>query len=92
MDLSKVRNKSIGKIDNLRHYDKTQNQRILEEFVESNMVYAELVGYPHNSAKSCYNSISQSIHRYGIHGVKCATRKNKVYLIKTDKATITILD
>ena len=59
-----------------------KNQEILEEFMNSDMECAEVMGYTNKTASSCANSLNGSIKRFGYHGVKAVSKKDKVYLIK----------
>lgn len=60
----------------------TKNQEILDEFVNSDMECAEVMGYTQKTAVSCAGSLTNSIKRFKYHGVKVISRKDKVYLIK----------
>lgn len=63
-------------------YKRTKNEKILEEFVNSDMEIAEVKEYTNKDAKSCSNSLNISIKRFHMTGIKSILRNEKVYLIK----------
>lgn len=63
-------------------YTRTKNEKLLEEFVNSDMEIAEVKDYTNKDAKSCSNSLNLSIKRFHMTGIKSIIRNGKVYLIK----------
>ena len=72
-------------INEIGTYKKTNNLKILEEFLDSGMVCARVDDYTQVSANGCATSLKTSIKRFNIHGVDAIRRKDNVYLIRTDK-------
>lgn len=79
----KLKKCNINEIDHST-YAKSDNMALLEEFLKSDMDCAEVQGYTHKSAIGCTASLNSSIKTYRFHGIKAITRKDKVYLVKTD--------
>lgn len=69
-------------INYLGYLKKSRNQLLLEDFMNNGSDCMEIVDYNHSNIKSCFNSISKSIIRFGFKDIKCVTRKGKVYLIR----------
>lgn len=65
-----------------RHYRRTKNLRILEDFVNGKADCVQLVDYGHSSAKNCQTSLQNSMAHFGIAGVKVVTRGEDVFLVK----------
>ena len=78
MELIKCDKNSIVKI----YYKKTKNQKLLEEFINSNMDCAEVKNFEQKNAKNCCCSLNISIKRFHITGIHAIQRKNRVFLIK----------
>lgn len=72
----------INKMDNADGYRKSDNDKILEEFVESGMDCAKVEGFLHTTSMSCASSLNNSIKRYHIGGVRAVSRKGECFLIK----------
>lgn len=72
----------INKIDGARGYRKSDNLKILEEFVESGMECAKVEGYNNKTAAHCATSLNTSIKRYNLGGIRAISRKGVCYLIK----------
>ena len=72
-----------SKIENFGGYKVTKNQKIIEEFVNSNMDCAEVKEFNHKTAWSCANALNYSIKRFRLSGVQAISRKGRVFLIKT---------
>lgn len=66
------------------YYKKSDNLALLEEFLNSNMDCAEVEGFTQKSASTCAASFNTSIKNYRFHGIKAISRRNKVYLVKTE--------
>lgn len=66
-------------------YKKSENLRILEEFVESGMECAKVEGYTQKNALICSSSLSSSIRNYNMGGVIARTRNGEVFLIKVSE-------
>lgn len=72
----------INKIEGVKLYKKSENLKILEEFIESGMDCAKIEGFNQKSAMGCAASLNSSIKRYNIGGIRAISRKEKCYLIK----------
>lgn len=66
-------------------YKKSDLLVLIEEFVNSDMECAKVEGFTHKSACSCASSFNLAIKRYNKGGIKAISRKNEVFLIKTNK-------
>ena len=66
----------------VRHYKKTRNLAILEEFLASGYDCVLLENFPHKDAKTCQSSLMGSARRFGINGVAVVKRNDKIYLLK----------
>jgi hypothetical protein len=62
-------------------YKKTKNFEILDEFTRSGVKCVEVEGFTHSDARSCVNSLRNSIARFKMHHIIVLTRKGRVYLI-----------
>lgn len=65
-----------------RSYVRSENQELLEEFVNSGLDCAEVKDFTQSSSSICANSLRASIRRFHIYGVAVGIRKNRVYLFK----------
>lgn len=63
---------------------KTNNFRLLEEFMAMNTLCVEYVGYTQKNAETCRSSIHQSIKLYGFHNIGILRRGDHIYLIRKD--------
>lgn len=72
----------INKIEGAKCYKKSDNLRILEEFIESGMEYAKVEGFNNKTAMHCATSLNTSIKRYNLGGIRAISRKGVCYLIK----------
>lgn len=63
---------------------KTNNFRLLEEFMAMDATCVEYVGYAHKNAETCQSSIHQSTKLYGFHNIGVLRRGDHVYLIRKD--------
>ena len=61
---------------------KSKNLHILEEFINSGMDCARVDGYDNSKAEYCASSLSTSIRRFKLFGVKAIKRGDDVFLIK----------
>lgn len=77
------RKTSINMVGVTRTY--TENEKFIDEFIESGDDCWEIKEYTHNSADSCASAINASIKRYGHVNVKCCTRKGIPYIYRTDR-------
>lgn len=73
-----------NKIDNV-NFVKTKNYKLLLEFVESNELCARVDDHDCAKASYCAASLQASIKRFNINNVRVMLRKDKVFLIRTDK-------
>lgn len=67
-----------------RHYKRTKNLQILEEFMDSDEKCVQLIDYEQCNAKSCQSSFQHSIQNFGFVGVRVVTRGDNVFLVKTE--------
>lgn len=72
----------INKIENAMGYTKSENLRLLEEFIESGMECAKVEGFNHKTAIHCAISLNASIKRYNLGGIRAISREGVCYLIK----------
>lgn len=72
-----------SKIEYLEGYSKTKNQKILEEFINSDMDCAEVVEYTNKDAHSVTNSLNLAIKRFRYANIRAISRKDRAFLIKT---------
>ena len=61
---------------------KTENRRILEEFISSDCECCEVVDYTQKTATIATGSLNQSIKTYRFSGIRAITKDNRVYLIR----------
>lgn len=66
----------------VRHYKKTRNLAILEEFLASGYDCVLLEDFPHKDAKACQASLMCSARHFGINSVVVVKRNDKIYLLK----------
>lgn len=64
---------------------KSDNLRLIEEFVASDMECAKIEGFTQRTAQICAASLQLSIKRYNVGGIQAISRKNEAFLIKTGK-------
>lgn len=64
------------------YYKRSKNQKLLEEFANSEMDCAEVKDFTQKNAKSCCASLNISIKNYHMTGIYAIYRKNRVFLIK----------
>lgn len=72
----------INKLGTMKGYAKSDNLRLLEEFVNSDLDCVKIEDYPHKRAAGCYTSFYSAIKRYNMTGVKVCTRGEDVFLVK----------
>ncbi len=65
-----------------RGYVNTNNYELLNEFIRSGLDCAEVTNYPQSTVVSCVSSLTNSIKRFHISGVRVARKKDKVYLVR----------
>lgn len=75
----------INKINNIGNYKNSENMRLINEFVESDMDCVKVEGWTHAHANSCANSFVQTLKRMKKSGIEVVSRKGEVYLIKKNK-------
>ena len=61
---------------------RSENQKMLIEFMESNYDCVEVVNYPQKSAESCAASLCSTRDHLRLYGVIITRRKNRVFLIR----------
>lgn len=64
------------------YYKQTKNHKLLTDFLESGLDCVELVDHDYNSANSAYTSLTRSMQRFGIHGIRIIVRKDRVFLVR----------
>lgn len=72
--------KAIATVKEVR----TDNFKLLWDFVESGEACAQVEGYPHKSANSCATSLRTAIRNYKLVTIAVVVRRGNVYLIKKD--------
>ena len=83
MKLTKCNIEDLG--GRVKCFANTRNQSILEEFINSDMDCAKIIGWKHINADSCSSSLNASIRRFKFANIRATSIKGEVYLIKTDK-------
>lgn len=66
-------------------YKPCKNQKLIEDFIESDMDIAEVVDYTQKTAYVCASALNVTIRRSKYGGISAIVRKGRVFLIKTDK-------
>jgi hypothetical protein len=72
------------KIENIGSYKKTENMRIIDEFIESGLDCAKVEGFTQKRAWSCADSLNKTMVRMKKAGIKALSRKGEVYLVKLE--------
>ena len=72
----------LKKIDKAEGYRKSMNQKIIEEFLESDLDCAKIEDWTQKSAMACAGSLNRSIEKYKMTGARAVSRKGNVYLIR----------
>lgn len=67
---------------NAKLFSKTENRKLLEEFIDSNLACAKVECFPQKNSKVCTSSLNNSIKTYHMLGIKAIERKGQVFLIK----------
>lgn len=67
---------------NVTNWKRTDNQRLIEDFVASDLDCVKVIGWHHNNATNCARALNASAKRYHWYHVKAMTRKGEVFLIK----------
>lgn len=65
-----------------KYYTKTDHQKLIEEFANSDMDCAKIEGWTHANASSCQNALAQSIKRFNFSGIRAMVRNKEVFLVK----------
>ena len=73
----------LKKIEKAKGYRKSENQKIIEEFLESKHDCVKVEGWTQKSAMCCAGSLNKSIERFKLTGARALSRKGEVFLIKT---------
>lgn len=63
---------------------KTNNLKILEEFMEMDTPCVEYIGYTHKTGVICQQSLQLSAKKFGYHNVQVRHSDGHVYLIRKD--------
>lgn len=66
-------------------YKPCKNQKLIKEFIESDMDIAEVVDFTQKTAYTCATSLNVTIRRGKYGGIYAMVRKGRVFLIKTNK-------
>ena len=72
----------LKKIDKADGYKKSNNQKIIEEFLESDLDCAKIENWTQKSAMSCAGSLNRSIVKYKMTGARAISRNGEVFLIR----------
>lgn len=70
-------------IKNLGGYKQCKNQKILEEFANSEYDCVEIVDYTNKNSNYCAASLNVSIKRFKFSNMNAISRDGRVFLIKT---------
>lgn len=63
-------------------YKRTNNLKILEEFVDSDYDCVEVREYNHSKPAHCSSSLANTIKRFKMNNLRAILRDGHVYLIK----------
>lgn len=63
-------------------YKKSNNLKLLEEFINSGEDCMEVVDYTHKKTSGCVWSLNNSIRIYSLGGIRAICRDKRVYLVK----------
>lgn len=63
---------------------KSDNFKVISEFLDGDYDCVELVDYPQKCANYCQTSLNASIKKYRFVGVKVMVRGEHVYLVKKE--------
>ncbi len=74
----------VDKIEGYAFYAKSNNYKILQEFIDSGLDCVEVTEYNHTNHTSCQSSLWKSIRTYRMNSIRCFSRKGKVFLIKAE--------
>lgn len=66
-------------------YTPGRNQKLIQEFINSDMKCVKIEDYPHKNAKSCQTSMIGSLKRMRVKTIKVMIRKDEVFLRKVEK-------
>lgn len=64
-------------------YARSDNFRLLDEFMQSGLKCARVEGSTHKKPCSCTSSLNESAKRFNFFSVKAVVRNGEVYLINT---------
>lgn len=67
------------------NFKRTKWQKMLEEFLESDMDCAKVEEYTNKDAKSCVGALYLAIKRFRMTGVRAALCNGEVYLIRVNE-------
>lgn len=65
-------------------YKKSNNLKLLEDFINSGEDCMEVVDYTHKKPSGCVWSLNNSIRRYSLGGIRSICRDKRVYLVKVN--------
>jgi hypothetical protein len=74
-----------NKIKNIGGYKKTENMKIIDEFVDSGLDCVKVEGWTQKYAWRCAWSLNQTIKRLKKSGIRALSRDGEVFLIKETK-------
>lgn len=72
----------VNKIENC--YIPGRNQKIIQDFIDSDSICVKIEDYPHKSAKNCQIAMIRSLKAMHIKTVKVIVRGKNVFLLKVD--------
>lgn len=72
----------------LKVYKLCKNQKLIQEFLDSEQTCVKIEDFPHKNASVCRSVLGISIKRMGVNNVIAVLRKGCVYLIRTDKVDV----
>ena len=65
-------------------YKKSNNLKLLEEFINSGEDCMEVVDYTQKKTSGCVWSLNNSIRIYSLGGIRAICRDKRVYLVKVN--------
>lgn len=72
----------LKKIEKVDGYKKSNNQKIIEEFLATGLNCVRVEGWTQKTALSCAGSLNRSIKKYKMTGARSISRKGEVFLIR----------
>lgn len=66
-------------------YRKTKNQKLLDDFINSGFICAEVKDFTNMKARYCHSSLLNTIKKFGYNGIRVMTVDERVFLIRKNE-------